>query len=229
MPRIARFVLPGHPHHALQRGNGGQKVFLRDEDYLRYLELLREQSRRHRLRVIAYCLLPDHVRLVATPADADSLARAIGGAHFRYAQHFNQTHGRGGHLWGNRFASCLLEGPAVLQAVRCVERAPVRARLVRSARRWGWSSAAAHTGEIDFSGVLDQSLWSRLAADTDWRDLLRRREDAEFAARLDMATSTGRPLTTPRFLERIETELGRRLHALPPGRPRKRPVGSPRS
>lgn len=225
MPRIARFVLPGLPHHVLQRGNNDQPIFVTDDDRVGYLELLREESERHGVHVLGYCLMPSHLHLVILPVQAESLALAVGRTHFRYAQQFNRVHKRGGHFWNNRFHSCLLEGPTTLSAIRLIERNPIRAGGVKQAWQWPWSSASAHLGEIDFSGLIDPQRWSSLLRGQDWRAELKRHDDKEELERLRLATSTGRPWTSDPFLMRLETELGRRLHALAPGRPKKIVLG----
>lgn len=222
MPRIARFVLPGHAHHILQRGNNDQPVFLSDEDRMAYLELLRDESERHGLHILGYCLMNTHLHLVAIPTEAESLARAVGRAHFRYAQQFNLAHQRGGHFWNNRFHSCVLEGPCTLAALRLIERNPVRAGAVKQPWQWPWSSASAHLGEIDFSGLIDPERWSALSHGHDWRNELKRKDDEAELKRLRLATSTGRPWTSEAFLKKLENDLGKRLHALAPGRPKKK-------
>ena len=116
MPRVARIVVPGMPHHITQRGNNRQDVFFIDADRSLYLTLLKEQSRRFGLSIIAYCLMSNHVHLVAAPRRADSLAKAVGRTHWLYAQAINRMHGRSGHLWQNRFHSCALDGEHVLHA-----------------------------------------------------------------------------------------------------------------
>ncbi len=108
MPRVARIVIPGCPHHITQRGNNRQDVFFVDEDRDAYLRMLGEQAERFGVRVEAYCLMSNHVHLVATPRHADSLAKAIGRTHWLYTQYVNRLHGRSGHLWQNRFFSCAL-------------------------------------------------------------------------------------------------------------------------
>jgi len=148
MPRIARAVVPECPHHITQRGNNRQGVFFVADDYRLYLDILREQSRRYGLEVHAYCLMANHVHLVATPHGADSLAKAVGRTHWRHSQAINRLHGRSGHLWQGRFYSCALDRPHFWAAVQYVERNPVRARLVRRAWDYAWSSAAAHCGDL---------------------------------------------------------------------------------
>ena len=99
MAREARVVAEGVPHHITQRGNNRQDVFLLDEDRRFYIEALRAKSQQHGLTVLGYCLMTNHVHLVAIPQRATSLARAVGQAHWRYTIRFNRRYQRSGHLW----------------------------------------------------------------------------------------------------------------------------------
>jgi len=76
MPRIARVVAAGHPHHITQRGNYRQKIFADDTDRRKYLLLLKEESKRYHLIILAYCLMPNHVHFIAVPQREDSLGKA---------------------------------------------------------------------------------------------------------------------------------------------------------
>ena len=215
--------MTGCVHHVTQRGNNRQDVFFVDDDRRVYLELLAEQSRRFGLSVQGYCLMTNHVHLLATPAGPDSLAKALGRTHFLYTQYVNRLHGRSGHLWQNRFYSCALDEPHQWAALAYVERNPVRARLVRLAWRYEWSSAAAHCGLAeDPSGLLDLPAWRRQRRGPDWQAALRQPADEAQTALLRLCTHTGRPLGSDSFLAKLETLLGRRLRALPRGRPKKR-------
>jgi putative transposase len=78
LPRIARIVAPGYPHHITQRGNNRARVFFDDEDRLTYLKLLAGYGRKHALEIWAYCLMDNHVHLLAVPGTETSLARGIG-------------------------------------------------------------------------------------------------------------------------------------------------------
>ncbi len=98
----------------------------------------------HKVEVWAYCLMPNHVHLIAVPKTADGLNRAIGEAHRRYSRMVNVREKWRGHLWQGRFASYALDEPYLLTAARYIELNPVRAGLVRSPSRYRWSSAAAH-------------------------------------------------------------------------------------
>ena len=230
MPRVARIVLPGVPHHVTQRGNNRQEVFFVDDDRRYYLSMLKAQSERFGLRVLGYCLMPNHVHLVIVPEREESLARGLGRAHFLYTQYINRLHKLSGHLWQNRFFSCAMEDTHLWRAMCYVERNPLRARprLARTAADYPWSSAAAHCGEPDESGLLDAKLWRELWGRGDWSAVLRRPEDDADVRQIRLSTHTGRPLATDSLLSRLERRLGRRLRPLPVGRPRKKERGKPR-
>ena len=219
MARLARVVAPGVPHHVTQRGNRRQQTFFSDQDYALYRNLMAEWCARRNVAVWAYCLMPNHVHLIATPASADGLRAAIGEAHRRYARHVNFREGWRGYLWQGRFASFPLDGDHLLVAARYVEQNPVRARLVAEARDWPWSSACAHlTGDDD--GLVQVAPLLEMVGD--WRALLEDAPpDAEMAA-IRRHERTGRPLGDDAFVTDLEARLGRALRPRKPG-PKPRP------
>jgi putative transposase len=221
MPRIARIVLPGLPHHVIQRGNNRLDVFFTDDDRRAYLELLAAQSARHGLALLAYCLMSNHVHLVAIPRGPVSLARAVGRTHWLYSQYINRLHRRSGHLWQNRFFSCPLDERHTWHACLYAERNPVRAGIVRLAWRYPWSSAAAHVGASPAPAWLDVAAWRSLCETRGWRRALQRPEDEHDTARLRRAIRRGRPLASDSFLSTLEHKLGRRLRPRAVGRPPK--------
>ena len=77
MPRLARIVAPGFPHHIAQRGNNQQDVFFVDQDKRQYLRILREQSIKYGVSVLGYCLMTNHVHIIAIPEHQESLAKAV--------------------------------------------------------------------------------------------------------------------------------------------------------
>ena len=221
MPRMARVVIPGIAHHVTQRGNRGQEVFFTDGDRQRYLQLLLEYSTKHGLRIVAYCLMTNHVHLVCVPAAADSLAGAMKPVNLRYAQHVNWTQGFGGHVWQGRFFSCPLDDPHLWASIRYVERNPVRARLVRKAESYPWSSAAAHCGRRSDPLLCPLAATAGAPAASDWPAWLAEGDDAEILETLRLHTRTGRPAGDRGFVTGIEALVGRVLLAKPIGRPRK--------
>ena len=220
MARLARVVAPGYPHHLTQRGNRRQKTFFTPDDYRAYLELMAEWCGRCGVAVWAYCLMPNHVHLIAVPESADGLRRAVGEAHRRYTRRVNFRQGWRGHLWQGRFASFVLDEPYLLACARYVERNPVRAGLCRRAQDYPWSSAATHlavrSDELVRVGPLLklEPRWARhLAADPD---------DATVRV-LHRHETTGRPAGSARFLTRVEKLLGRVVRPQRPGRKKKSP------
>jgi putative transposase len=224
MPRIARIVVPAVPHHFTQRGNNRQQVFFGDADRRQYLAFLAEETAANGLDIWAYCLMTNHVHLIATPRDETAAARAIGRTHFRYSQYLNRRRHRCGHLWQGRFYSTALDEPHFWAAAAYVERNPVRARLVHKAWQYRWSSAAAHTGRAT-DELIDLGEWRKLAGHVDWQAVLTEAQQAELVTALRSHSRTGRPLGSESFLARLEAKLGCRVRALPVGRPRTRRSG----
>jgi putative transposase len=225
MPRIARVVLPGVPHHVTQRGNNRQPVFFDDDDRRLYLAFLGAQSKRFGLDILGYCLMPNHVHIIATPVRASSLALGLGRAHTQYALHLNKRRERSGHLWQNRFFSCALDESHCYRALRYVELNPVRAKLVRRATDYRWSSASAHCGASDESGLLDLEAWRAKWDTRAWKTELTNGQSREEELALRLNTQTGRPLGAETFLTAAEELLGRCVRAQPRGRPRAGKVG----
>ena len=221
MPRAARIVLAGFPHHITQRGNNRQDVFFVDDDSRVYLDILGEQAERYGLTVQGWCLMTNHIHLIATPAAESSLARAVGRTHFLYTQYINSFHGRSGHLWQNRFYSCALDRRHFFYAMRYLERNPIRAKLCRNAWSYRFSSAAAHIGKPDNTGLLDHKQWRKQTVEVNWKEILQTPLPQEQKESLRLNTHRGRPLANDRFLSKLETKINRRLRPLPVGRPRR--------
>ncbi len=144
MPRPPRLVLPGLPHHITQRGNYRQKTFFRSEDYQLYLDLLQDYSRHHGVAILGYCLMPNHVHLVAVPHRADSLARTFRRVHAEYARAQHTRLRRVGHLWQARYYSAPMDEEHFWAALVYVEQNPLRAGIVKQSEECRWSSAPAH-------------------------------------------------------------------------------------
>ncbi len=149
MARIARVVAPGLPHHVTQRGNRRLQTFFGDDDCQAYLELMSEWCAKYKVQVWAYCLMPNHVHLVAVPETKAGLNLAIGEAHRRYTRRVDFREGWRGHLWQGRFSSFILDQRYLLACAKYVELNPVRAGLVKKPEDWPWSSAGPHTKRKD--------------------------------------------------------------------------------
>jgi putative transposase len=153
-------------HHITQRGTDRQLVFRTRMDRPVYLGLLRDQARLTDLPVLAYCLMNNHIHLIAVPLEGAQLAEVMQRVHGRYAQYFNARRTRCGRLWQNCFSSCAL-GPAHLwTALRYVELNPVRAGMVERAEDFEWSSRAPTWRARTHSGCL---IWFSGGKKTEYR------------------------------------------------------------
>jgi len=231
MPRMARVVISGCPHHVTQRGNSREDVFFSDADRAAYLGLLSKYASKHGLAVQAYCLMTNHVHLVVVPRSEASLADTLKPLHMRYAQHVNWTQRIGGRLWQGRFFSCPMDDEHLWSAVRYVERNPVRAGMIERAEDYRWSSAAGHCGLRGDPLLSDPCEMTERLSPERWRRWLGGPWEAEdeVAAQLRQCTQTGRPAGGSNFIKRLETIVGRVLRAKKVGRPRKQEDPTPGS
>jgi len=216
---MARVVIQGMPHHVTQRGNRREDVFFCDNDRQKYLQLLLKYSDQHGLSTIAYCLMPNHVHLVCVPKHAASLAATFKPLNLRYAQHVNWTQDLTGRLWQGRFFSCVLSEKHMWNAIRYVERNPVRAGLVRRAADWPWSSASAHCGKRHdpILSPFPADPWVLPDAWADWLAI----QEEQVVEEIRLCTRTGRPVGDKAFILDLEKRVGRPLIAKSVGRPRK--------
>src|SRR3954466_3895169 len=212
MARLARVVVPDHPHHVTQRGNGRARTFFGDSDYALYRDLLAENCRMAEVEVWAWCLMPNHVHLILVPSDPDGLRRALARVHRRYAGVIQARRKRSGHFWQGRFGAVVMDEEDLAAAMRYVALNPVRARLVERPQAWRWASTRAHLSGKDDGITALAPIKQRFP---DFADLIASEPEADLFDRLRAAESIGRPLGDDRFLARIERRTGR---ALKPGK-----------
>ena len=141
MPRPPRFVLPSVPLHIIQRGNNRLPCFVGPNDYLVYLDMLRECAIDCGCALHAYVLMSNHVHLLLSPDDDDSASMMMQRLGRRYVRYFNHRHARTGTLWEGRFRSSLVQDERYLMIChRYIELNPVRARMVDAPSGYHWSS-----------------------------------------------------------------------------------------
>ena len=209
MARLSRVVIPGIPHHVTQRGNGRQRTFFEEADYALYLDLLADAAERARTEVWAYCLMPNHVHIVLTPSDEDGLWRTFGELHRRYTGFINARRRTTGHLWQGRFGSVAMDEAHFATALRYVALNPVRARLVKRAEDWRWSSTRAFLDRADDHVVKVAPAIERVG---DFATFLGEDfDEAPTYAALRKAESVGRPIGSPEWLTDMEARTGRSL------------------
>lgn len=219
MPRIARFVLAGVPHHVTQRGNRRAQVFFSAADCQFYLHLLKDYAARFELDVLAYCLMSNHVHLVVVPATDVALERVLRPLHMRYAQRVNRAQSWVGHLWQGRYFASALDGSYLWTAIRYVELNPVKARLVARAEDFEWSSARAHCAGKPDPVLSRAERWTRLLGTVhNWSAWLEMGESSERLKILRRNAPKGLPCGSDAFVETLERRSGRVLRYRPQGR-----------
>ena len=207
MPRLPRIVIPGLPHHITQRGNRRQNTFFSNADYRIYLRTMASWWEKRHVIIWCYCLMPNHVHLIAVPETEESLSRAIGEAHRRYTCYINEKKRWKGYLWQGRFSSFPLDKYHLMAAARYIELNPVRAGLVEDPAKYQWSSCKAH-----LSGEYDILVKNRPLLDLfpDWEKLLCQGLSEEEKETIKKHEKTGRPLGNEKFIERVELLRGNR-------------------
>lgn len=224
MARPARHALPGVPLHLVQRGIDRQPIFHTDRDRKVFLSALDGAARAHGVQVHSYVLMPNHVHLLVTGAQADSVSRMMQSLGRRYVRHVNDTHGRAGTLWDGRYKACLVDsGPWLMAVHRYIELNPVRAGLAAEPGDYRWSSFRHHAlGEAD-PVVTPHAFLAALGEDAEirrqiYRDLASRGLGASEIEAIRGLTKQGRAFGGAHFRSQVEAVVKRPMSYRRPGR-----------
>jgi len=215
-------VIPQIPHHITQRGNRGQDLFFNDRDRSEYLQWLKEYCDKHNVDILAYCLMKNHMHIVAVPTSEDGLHRVLRPLHTRYAQKINREHGWKGHLWQGRYFPSPLDDVYMWNVIRYVELNPLRARIVRRAENYKWSSAAGHCELGEDKILTKDKRWTGLFDEIkDWSNWLAEGDETEKIRLVRRNIEKGLPCGSDKFIRKLERTAGRILRYRPMGRPKK--------
>ena len=223
MPRTLRVALGGYCYHVLNRGNGRRTVFHKDGDFHAFLNLLRDADQHVSMRLVAYCLMPNHFHLVVWPrADGDlseHMAWLLTAHVRRYHQHYHSS----GHIWQGRFKSFPIEADDhLLTVLRYIERNPVRANLVGRAQDWLWSSASSLAAdETRPRPILDPGPEPRPQG---WLEHVNNPQTEAEVDRVRECWRRGRPFGSMSWMSQTAHRLGLEASLRPLGRPRKSPA-----
>jgi len=215
MARLGRIVFPGYPHHITQRGIRRFETFRHREDRLFFVKLLQKYVEQFSLEIWSYVLMTNHFHLIAVPKDKDSMAAAMKNTLSDYARAFNLKYGYQGHLWQARFYSSVMGPDHLFNAVRYVERNPVRAGLVTRAEEYEWSSAAYHCGlrTVDEIVAPGSPIVGAVQNWSEWLQVV----DEPADQMLRRQTRIGWPTTASKeFLRMLESKLGRPMQPYKP-------------
>ena len=227
MPRKPRFFLPDIPVHIVQRGHSREPVFFEDGDYRAYLNRLGEAAERFDCAIHAYVLMTNHIHLLATPRNSDSVSRMMQYVCRRYVPCINHTYSTSGTIWEGRFkASLIHDEQYLLTCMRYIELNPVRANMTTGPGQYRWSSYRANVlGKAD-ELITPHALYTALGrsrADRQkaYRALFKAHVEETELKDIRAAWQTGTPLGNDYFREKIERKLGSKIGQARRGRPSK--------
>ncbi|MFO8052833.1 MAG: transposase [Candidatus Omnitrophota bacterium] len=222
MPRIARVVVPGYPHHITQRGNYKQDIFSDKSDRKKYLFFIKHESKQYGLNILAYCLMSNHVHFIGIPEKENSLGNTFKYAHMKYSQYYNKKKSLVGHLFQGRFYSCIMDELYALACARYIERNPVRAKLAKKPYFYEFSSAKVHCGMERFDDLGVNMLFEYIDEEQkNWINFIEEEDRGDQIKEIRKKTRSGRPIGSIGFIEKMEKKLGKSLRMKPKGRPRK--------
>jgi putative transposase len=210
MARQPRFVLAGHPQHVIQRGNNRGVIFVAEEDYRRYLEILTEACERFDCEVHAYVLMTNHVHLLVTPHRGEGISKVMQSLGRKYVQYFNYRYRRSGTLWEGRYKSTVLDSERyLLTCYRYIELNPVRACMVDHPSRYPWSSYGVNAKGEESDLVVPHELYMGLGATgkerrRSYRGLFRVHIGEKGLEEIREATNKAWVLGNERFKQQIE-------------------------
>jgi putative transposase len=141
MPRAPRLIMDNASYHIIARGNQKQHTFLEEEDFVKYLDLLRHYKRKYNFRLYGYCLMPNHIHLILEIKSGSDLGKLMQGLNQTYTIWFNEKYKKVGHLWQGRYKSMIIEKDRYMFAcIEYVELNPLRANIVKSPFDYPWNS-----------------------------------------------------------------------------------------
>ena len=215
MPRIPRGHLAGHAFHVLNRGNGGATVFHTEGDYRAFLDLLAAAKARHPVKILAFCLMPNHFHLVLQPTRGTAISPFMQWWMTSHVRRYHRHYHSHGHVWQGRFKSFPIQQDAhLLTVIRYVLQNPVRAHLVDRALDWPWSS-------LRFPQLRDPSPLTASKAPGHRLDGSVPDDDLD---RLRTCVNRQQPFGSTRWQTRIATQLGLESTLRARGRPRNSPL-----
>ena len=227
MPRMGRAVLPDYPHHIIQRGHNRQVIFAETGDFERYLETLADFKVIYGVKIYAWCLMTNHVHLLVAPEDMAGLGQLMKRLAGRQTRYHNRLEGRTGTLWESRYKSSPVETDSYLLAcARYIELNPVRARMVAAPEDYLWSSCRYRLGHVHCEWLDYDPCYVALGDS----DAERRQRYSEFLRTaipegewtlIREAVQRGQLTGPDRFVEEVETILGKRIENRSRGRPSK--------
>ena len=227
MARLPRLVVPNQPHHLIQSGIDRQAIFRAPEDYSAFLGWLREAARQFKVAIHAYVLMPNHLHLLASPADATGLGRMMQWVGRHYVPYFNAKYQRVGTLWQGRYRATVIDAEKYfLPCSRYIELNPVRSGLADAPSEYPWSSFAHHTGARSDPLITDHLIYWGLGntpfeREAAYQKIMEHSPADEEVNLLTESVLKGWALGSEKFKSALEKQAKRRVSPARRGRPPK--------
>jgi putative transposase len=222
MPRTARIAPGGMIFHVLNRGVGRREIFKKDEDYAAFERVMAHALQAVPVRLLAYCIMPNHWHLLLCPPRAGQLAAFMARLTMthtrRWQEHYHQV--GHGHLYQGRFKSFPVQDDVHFLAVaRYIERNPLRAQIVQQATDWRWSSLhrRRHPGE---GAQIPLAPWP-VERPPDWARRIQTPQNEKELAALRTSVDKGRPFGDATWQATTTRKLRLQSSYRDAGRPRK--------
>ncbi|HIG79427.1 MAG TPA: transposase [Cycloclasticus sp.] len=228
MARLPRYFVKNQPQHIIQRGNNREPIFAATEDYQFYLNCLKDASGEHQLKIHAYVLMTNHVHLLATPENENSLPKTMQSVGRRYVQYFNHAYKRTGTLWEGRYKATIIDSEVyLLTCMTYIEMNPVRAGMTKHPADYLWSSHGSNAMNAIDALLIQHEIYERLGKaqrqrQSIYKDLFKQALTSSELKGFRESTNKGWVLGNDKFKKKIAELSGRRANRKRLGRPKKR-------
>lgn len=219
MPRRPRVSTGNYVYHVLNRAVGRSTLFETEGDYQAYLRVVEEAREQVAMRLLAYCLMPNHWHLVLWPRNDGDLSEYMRWLTVTHTQRWHAAHGTSGTgaLYQGRFKSFPVQADDHFYTVcRYVERNALRSKLVRKAENWRWCSLGQ---VVNDNADVTLHRWP-LVRPADWVKLVNQPQSESELAALNATVKRGSPFGSDVWKQRTATRLGLESTLRPRGRPR---------
>jgi putative transposase len=226
MPRPLRPIDEGLIYHVINRGNNRQRVFSKRADFEAFLKTLAELKERKPFELYGYCLLDNHFHLLIRPIGA-SISRIMQSLLVSHTQRYHRNHHSGGHVWQGRFKSPVIQDDQhLLTVLRYIEANPLRAKIVKRAENYPWSSYQAHgvgaaSELVDSLVTYEEISPNPIIRRRRWAEKVHRPIQDSILASIRRSSESGRPYGDQAWVRRLAKRLDLDLSIRPRGRPRK--------
>ncbi len=222
MPRTTRTDIGNNLYHVINRANARLQIFFEEKDYILFENILEEAKEKFSMRILAYCLMPNHFHLVLYPRSDGDMSKFMQWLTLTHTQRWHQinnTKGTG-HLYQGRYKSFLIQGDNhLISVIRYVERNALRAKLVKKAENWSFNSLARRLSRDARKKKL-LSVWP-IPEPEDYLLFVNTPQSKEEEENIRISVVKGKPFGTDAWTVKMIKKFKLESTVRPPWRPKK--------